>query len=168
MNVFIADSIRTAVIEAAAGDKCTIGSLIDWCKATMNWVDPLMRIQCPSEFLALQGFPVYPFTKPFGEPCSFEGRIGGRDGRRVVEQAGNSMPIPMVGLAVMYAWTVCLLSDHVDLSSVCESSGSHSSSFSSSADACASASAHLPSEPSAAPRLLRSIFDEDAKRLKRS
>ena len=71
----------------------------------------------PREFIALQGFPTYPATKNpiVPEPCSFDrlrqtipdpcgrGFLSPRNRARIVEQAGNSMPISLIALPIFWA-----------------------------------------------------------------
>ena len=60
------------------------------------------------ELLALQGFPVYAEVKPGGSRCSFDfvrpATLKPRDAARVIEQSGNSMPVPLINIHTLWAF----------------------------------------------------------------
>ena len=68
------------------------------------WCDgPWCRPMTPPELLMCQGFPVYPdMFSPISFSSTFT-RQRHRDRRQVAFQAGNSMPVPMAALAILWA-----------------------------------------------------------------
>ena len=65
----------------------------------------------PKELIAFQRFPCYPSLKSavFPERCGFDAPrelchgLGPRDRARTGEQAGNSMPVPLIAVAIIYS-----------------------------------------------------------------
>ena len=95
----------------------------------------------PYEFLVFQGWPVYEeLKKVCPVSCSFDVPSHRRNPDRVLEQAGNSIPLPIITLALLY----CL--SETDLRGTCagrlsraaEASGLSSSSSSARAGAASS------------------------------
>ncbi len=71
-------------------------------------IDSLNRFIVPNEYLLMQGFPVYPCTKLHSELCAFDQALATRDARHTIEQSGNSMPVPLMSLTVLYAFLIVL------------------------------------------------------------
>ncbi len=87
-------------------------------KQGIVFLDLLNRYVMPSEFLTLQGFPVPACTKLFNETTSFDMPLAARDPRQTIEQSGNSMPVPVIGMSIIYACLVALLPSHGSANSV--------------------------------------------------
>ena len=66
------------------------------------WVDSHMRWLTSRELLGLQGFPVFPQQKVHGDHCTFDHAMV-RDRCAMSEQSGNTMPVPFMSLALLYA-----------------------------------------------------------------
>mgnify|MGYP003335179981 CR=1 FL=1 len=45
-------------------------------------------------------------VKQCGEVTPFDVPRRGRDSARVIEQAGNSMPVPLIAVALLYCWGI--------------------------------------------------------------
>ena len=57
----------------------------------------------PNELLVLQGWPIYKQLKDVIDiACCFDSPRAGRNPARVLEQAGNSIPRPLMTLALLY------------------------------------------------------------------
>ena len=74
---------------------------------TMLFSDEQGRWLTAFEMLSLQGFPVYPELSPSGARSSFaysrEARhLQPRNSARMVEQSGNSMPIPLISVPILW------------------------------------------------------------------
>ena len=69
---------------------------------SMVWCDVVHRWLMPFELLLLQGFPVYPQARLYGETTPWDGPCAERNTSRTIEQSGNSMPVPLIGLAMIY------------------------------------------------------------------
>ena len=67
------------------------------------FVDELRRWICPYEFLACQGYPVYPITKIYDEGTSFD-QPANRNRARIIEQCGNAMHTQFMGLCILWAY----------------------------------------------------------------
>ena len=63
-----------------------------------RWLSPL-------EMLSLQCFPVFKECAVNAEECSFRIPRSGRSGRRLLEQSGNSMPVALISLPLLWAFT---------------------------------------------------------------
>ena len=73
--------------------------------------DCLNRWLMPRELLALQGYPIFQQCKPHGERTSFDMQcreslgLSARRDDRMIEQSGNAMPVPLIGAAILWAWS---------------------------------------------------------------
>ena len=84
-------------------------------KQGIQFIDLLDRWIAPKEFLLLQGFQCYPEAKVNGEHCFTDEHLASRNDRRTVEQSGNSMPVPVMTITVIYSY-LFVLSSHLGAS----------------------------------------------------
>ena len=67
------------------------------------FVDKADRWLTPRELLGLQGFPVYAEQKQWNITCPFDRANPMRTRDAMIEQSGNSMPVLMISLPIMFA-----------------------------------------------------------------
>ena len=81
------------------------------------FVDSRDRWLCPSELLALQGFAVYGAMKTYGEPTTLNSTISLRKRSELIEQSGNTMPVPLICVPIIYSLIFTFLADPDPLAS---------------------------------------------------
>ena len=62
----------------------------------------------------MQGFPVHPAVKIYGESSSFDRHLEKRCAARTVEASGNSMPVPLMAITCLYSYLVVLSQSILD------------------------------------------------------